>query len=218
MLSTLLHTNSIFYLYSAAALFFIVTLGVKPYRFSYAVKALPVFLLAVAAGAGMPGARGILLAAAFLCSCTGDIILELDRGKLFVHGLAAFLVAHLFFIPVFYNCPQFTISTSVVMVVLLLYGACLASILLPHLQKELKAPVIAYLIIIMAMGLSAAAGGENHYLVVVGAVLFIVSDSIIAVDKFLFNIRYKDFFIMTTYYLGQLLICIGCVNPVLKTV
>jgi uncharacterized membrane protein YhhN len=78
----------------------------------------------------------------------------------------------------------------------------------PHLG-DMLIPVAAYLFIILAMGISAALGTANHFLVIAGALLFILSDSLIAINRFLTPVPLSDFLIMITYYLAQFFITFG---------
>jgi len=80
--------------------------------------------------------------------------------------------------------------------------------LFPHLG-DMLIPVAAYLFIIFAMGISAALGAANHTLVIAGAGLFILSDSLIAINQFLTPVPLSDLLIMITYYLAQLFITFG---------
>ena len=73
-------------------------------------------------------------------------------------------------------------------------------------------PVVVYLLVIVAMGVMAALGGVNHWFVVVGACLFIASDSIIAVNRFVASVPNASFLIMSTYYPAQLLITAGALR------
>ena len=80
--------------------------------------------------------------------------------------------------------------------------------LFPHLGDMLT-PVAAYLFIILVMGISAALGAANHALVIAGALLFILSDSLIAMNRFLTPVPLSGFLIMMTYYLAQFSITFG---------
>ena len=75
-------------------------------------------------------------------------------------------------------------------------------------------PVTIYLLIILTMAFTASRrrGRVNHpsyYLVLCGAVFFIVSDSLIAIDKFYSEIPLADILIMATYAIAQYLIVLG---------
>jgi uncharacterized membrane protein YhhN len=91
---------------------------------------------------------------------------------------------------------------------IIIYGLVLGVVLIPNLGSMLI-PVVAYLLVILTMGISATLGADNHFLIITGACFFILSDSIIAVDKFLTPISFSSFWIMTTYYSAQFCIISG---------
>ena len=65
------------------------------------------------------------------------------------------------------------------------------------------------MLVIVVMGVLAALSCVNHWFVVVGACLFIASDSIIAINRFLVSVPNSSLLIMSTYYPAQLLITAG---------
>ena len=99
-------------------------------------------------------------------------------------------------------------SPFAVFVISLLY------VLLPQIEDKLKLPVTVYAIVIgvmAGMAWSRCMGGEgplNTYklLGAVGSVIFVVSDTIIAVDKFYSSFSSAKTWVMITYYLGQSMI------------
>ncbi len=202
-------TSKIFYLiFFGFAVVFIATLNMRPYPFVFLVKAVPTYSLAVLAFLNIGGLRGKLIGIGLIFSGVGDIVLELDRDSLFTVGLGAFLVAHLFYIAAFTKDIQFKGPRSMVAAAILVYGCLIGFVMIPNLGNMLL-PVVAYLVIIVAMGVLAALSGVNHWLVVVGACLFIASDSIIAVNRFMTSVPNSSFLIMSTYYPAQLLITAG---------
>ena len=207
-------TRSVGSLYSVCigiAVLFIATLHLRPYPLSYVIKALPIVGLAILVFRNVPRHRGTLIGMGLMFSALGDIILELDRTNYFVFGLAAFLVGHLFYIPAFFRNSQPTRARRLVAVALAAYGCGIGYLLIPNLDSML-APVTAYLVIIITMGIAAALGAVNPPLIVVGACFFILSDSIIAVNKFLIPVPLSGYWIMLTYYPAQFLITGGALK------
>jgi uncharacterized membrane protein YhhN len=202
----------IYIVFFCFAFIFIASLNLRPYPGDFIIKAIPVLSLALLAFLKIPGIKGKLLGIGFLFSDLGDILLELDRSAYFVFGLAAFLIAHVFYITVFIRKPVFVKSRLIIVLAIIAYGLVLGSILIPHLGSMMK-PVVAYLIIILAMGISASIGSNNHFLIIIGACLFILSDSIIAVNKFLMPVPFSSLWIMTIYYSAQFFIISGSLKP-----
>lgn len=166
-----------------------------------------------------------ILLTALLFSWVGDIILMfVDKGELyFIFGLVAFLFSHIMYIVVFNKQLKTEIHTNKFVFlagigVVLVYLIAMLSILLPSLG-ELKVPVIAYAIIISTMLLFAFEGSlywrnpANIY-ILLGAIIFVVSDSILAINKFYTSLPLASFWIMATYLIAQFCITSGilCLN------
>ncbi|MDI9256716.1 lysoplasmalogenase [Flavobacterium sedimenticola] len=161
-----------------------------------------------------------LLLTALFFSWLGDcVLLFSDQGDLyFIIGLVLFLIAHFFYIllftkqksqPLLRNKSGFWLGF--VAVSAYLFG--FLALLLPKLGK-LKLPVIIYALTISIMLLSALKGWlrwkkESKYFILIGAALFVLSDSILAVDKFYVTVPLATFWIMTTYLTAQLLLTYG---------
>lgn len=185
-----------------------------------ATKALCLPLLALAvvvALRGLVGTRGVrgsatLLFAALGASWAGDVLLSFPGW--FVAGLAAFLVAHLAFIGLFLRMPRrgrrFTPWTAAYAV----WFAAFLALLLPHLGG-LVAPVIAYGLV---LGTMAALAGARGGLIAWGGALFVVSDSVLALGRFLPGYHgvvpgaVHDLVVMSTYLAAQALIAMGAVR------
>jgi len=61
----------------------------------------------------------------------------------------------------------------------------------------------------MALNRFKAVNSVSFFLVFTGSVLFVISDSLIAIDKFLNSIPHDRFWVMSTYISAQLLIMMG---------
>jgi uncharacterized membrane protein YhhN len=187
---------------------YLVTQPWQPYTGSVIVKGLsvgPLALLAFLAGSPMLGA-------ALALSTLGDVLLDLDPVALFVFGLGSFLVAHLVYISVFIRNRRRTVHLGAPRVLLavgvLLYSVAVSAWLLPSLGN-LIVPVAIYMCAITAMVISAILGRFENPWVAVGAILFLISDSLLAINKFKTPVPYRDFLVWSTYYTGQYGIAIG---------
>lgn len=160
------------------------------------------------------------LLTALLFSWIGDVVLLFaDIAEIyFILGLVAFLISHLVYCTLFNkqvknqnkkNKTLFLIGNLVIAC----YLIGMLTVLLPTLG-ELKIPVIVYATVISFMLLLAFNGfliwkkPGNQY-VFVGAIVFVISDSILAINKFYAPIEKSSFFIMLTYLVAQYLIEIG---------
>jgi alkylglycerol monooxygenase len=157
--------------------------------------------------------RPALLLAALVFSLAGDVLLMLP-GKLFIPGLAAFLVAHLFYIALFRSdarpAPWFPSTTALVCT--LLAAVAMYATVYPGLNDAvMRVAVAAYALAIALM--AAQALGRATLLqtraarrVGMGACLFMASDSLIAIHRFVQPLPMSAFWILATYYAAQLLI------------
>lgn len=154
----------------------------------------------------------LILAAALGCSCLGDIFLDLDPAGFFVHGLLAFLSAHLVYILLFVRNWQRPLRPTAwqlaLMALVLLYSLSLAHWLAPSLG-QLAGPVMVYVCVITVMAVTAILAGFARPWVAGGAILFMISDSLIAAQRFKTPAPFSAYLIWATYYLAQYSIAIG---------
>jgi uncharacterized membrane protein YhhN len=130
-----------------------------------------------------------LLAAGLFLSALGDLFLAEEGDRAFLAGLGSFLVAHLVYVALFGMVGGGFAALAAEpwrLVGAALIGAFAAGMFLrlrPALPNDLIAPVAFYVAAIMAMGLAAVT--LPSITVIVGAVLFIASDAILAAGRFL---------------------------------
>jgi uncharacterized membrane protein YhhN len=196
------------YIFAAFAVLFIVLLPFEPYPGNFVIKAIPAISLAVLAFAAVSGSRGKLLFTALLFCAAADIALELAAGKYFVAGLGLFLIAHIFFIITFSRDFKFQNSRIPIIVLLAVYSIMMAFILTPSL-KEMAIPVYAYITALTLVGVFASLRSVKNDFTLYGAISFIVSDSVLAINKFMMSVAAADYVIMVTYYLSLFLIVYG---------
>lgn len=193
--------------FAIASLLYIGTLHVRPYAGDFAIKAIPAISLAVMAWMYIPGIQGKLLVAGFLLSACGDISLAFKGEKFFLSGLVFFLLAHIVYVVTFSLDKPYTFDRWYAMAALAFLAIGMAVLLYPKLG-DMKIPVLVYVSVILCMGVFASMrSGMNPWLLIGGATLFMLSDSVIALDRFLKPVPGAQYIIMTTYYAGQFLIC-----------
>jgi len=153
--------------------------------------------------------RTILLSALVFSGC-GDLLLAFDE---FIFGVAAFLLAQLSYAWLFRHHWQGFYNRWHLSVLLLIYMLVIMWWLLPNLGN-LQFAVVAYLIAIATMGLFAFQSSLPMRWAVLGAILFIISDSFIAINKFISPIPYESYWIMSSYYMAQFMLVTGFLNSV----
>ena len=151
-----------------------------------------------------------LVAAGLAFSLAGDVLLMLTRDQ-FVAGLVAFLIAHLLYIGAFTLDGVW--ATWWLVLPLAAYGAVLLRVLLPRLPGGLKAPVTVYALVLLAMACTAVGNDRSSVpaapLAMLGGVLFVASDSALAIDRFVRPFRGADAVVLGTYYAAQTLIALS---------
>ncbi|MEO9893756.1 lysoplasmalogenase [Aurantibacter sp.] len=164
-----------------------------------------------------------LVAAALSCGILGDVILIYARVSepLFIFGVLAFLIGHIFYALQFSRSRNKEIGIIAPLFVLLGYVMALLLYLRDSLYN-LAIPVAVYIIVLMIMILFAYVRDDsmtnNSYIyVLAGSLLFMLSNSILAITKFKSDIPYARILVMGIYGLAQLLMVIGIIKENLIT-
>jgi uncharacterized membrane protein YhhN len=173
-----------------------------------------------AAGDGAPGRRTLaaapapsaryrgLIAAGLLCSLAGDVLL-LWPEALFVAGLAAFLVAHLCYFTAFVDeggdRPRLKLLVPLLVVAVAVLAAIWGGL------GSLRVPVVIYVAIIVAMWWAAITrwrtmGSRSAALAAAGATAFVVSDGLLALNRFREPLPAAALLVLGPYYLAQFLL------------
>jgi len=191
--------------FAVCALAYLVTIPYSPYPGSLLVKALPVLILLGVALSSLQGRARIFMAVALLLSACGDIFLELD---MFTPGLGSFLIAQLSYAWYFFSQRN---TSTLPYVRLLVIAAIMLSVSVPVVSNagEIFIPVAVYMSAITAMGIGAALYRAPSNILFAGALLFVASDSMIGINRFVTPLPGSRYAIMLTYYGAQLLILWG---------
>lgn len=163
-----------------------------------------------------------LALSAFLFSWMGDIFMMFtDKGEVFFAlGVLAFLVSQVFYIILFLKTitlsgkKPFLRKQPYWLIAYIAYGMLFAILLYESLDMVLQIAIFFYIAAILGMSaMSLNRFGNGHpvsfTLVFIGSLLFIVSDSIIAIDRFLCEFEHARTIILSTYILAQYLIMKG---------
>lgn len=122
----------------------------------------------------------------------------------FIVGLCFFLTGHIFYIFAF-RSTNVAKTPLYVKIILGVYGAIMmfwiAGSLFEKGDYVLAIAVVAYILVILTMGWMSFRTGSSY--AIIGAVLFIMSDSILAINRFMFDVSYSHELIMLTYYGAQ---------------
>ncbi len=149
--------------------------------------------------------------AGIACSLCGDVFLMLP-GDLFVPGLVAFLCGHACFIAGFLDDSRFA-ARPLPLLACLVYGALNLALLWGSIEVALRAPVIVYVVVLACMGGQAlvraqvARRGDAQVpaarLAALGALTFMLSDSLLAWDRFDGPLPWSSLWVLSSYYLAM---------------
>ncbi|MEP0546805.1 MAG: lysoplasmalogenase [Rhodothermales bacterium] len=170
-----------------------------------------ILVLALATPSPVSSVYQTFVVLGLLFSLAGDVFLMLPSDR-FIAGLASFLVAHLLYIAAFHPAAGSAMSAWALLP-FLLYGAVLLRVLWPHLGR-LGGPVLLYAAALLVMGWQAA---EQHLALhtaetlaaLTGAALFVVSDSLLAFNRFVRPFRMAQPAVLSTYFAAQWLIALS---------
>jgi sterol desaturase/sphingolipid hydroxylase (fatty acid hydroxylase superfamily)/uncharacterized membrane protein YhhN len=178
------------------------------------------FAIAHMRAARAPGRFALLLIAGLAASLVGDVLLLWQH--LFGPGLIGFLLAHLAYIALFAQgvglfprrkALAATLGVGAIMYLFLWQGG---------LPAGLRIPVGAYVVVIACMTAQAigraavvghATGGVAARRVAVGACLFMLSDALLATNRFVMPLPVASLWVLATYYAAQLLIATNVRRP-----
>jgi uncharacterized membrane protein YhhN len=177
----------------------------------YVFKPLTTVLILVIAllfGADAPPTYRIAILVGLIFSLAGDVFLMLPSDQ-FIPGLVSFLIAQICYIIAFTSSRGFSFGWASLIPVVV-FGAIVYVLLAPYLGK-MRLPVIAYMIVILMMAWQAwerwsALGERGALLAFFGAVLFVLSDTVLAVSRFRGEFAASRALSLSTYFVAQWLI------------
>ncbi len=203
----------------SCSLLYLLTLDLQPYRGSVVIKALSIAPLSLLAFRVLKTVDGLIVSIALVFSCIGDVMLGLHRDDFFIFGLLAFLVTHLFYIWLFLRhlpmSNRLSKGKKMMIAAIIVYAAAMVVWLWSGLGA-MRVPALVYLSAITLMCIIATIADFSRPAVMIGALLFLISDSLIALTKFKTAIPFSNYAIWLTYYLGQYLITLGFLREKLR--
>jgi uncharacterized membrane protein YhhN len=213
---------------TALLLFFIVSLGellsgvIHSRELHIICKPLILITLGVYYWLNASQHRSTLVLGAIIFSFGGDTLLMFDTSDtiFFTLGLVSFLISHIFYILAYrqHRDEQLTDGLQGIQRIrlafpIILAGTGLVIVLYPVLGA-LRFPVMAYALVLVLMVLNALfrfgrTNSKSFWMVFGGALLFMVSDSLLAINKFLQPLPQSGLLVMITYITAQYLLIEG---------
>ena len=169
-----------------------------------------IILMAVRVRFSHPSRYAGFILAGLIFSLAGDVFLMLPSDQ-FIAGLVSFLITHLFYIAAFTRDKRIRVSMSILP--FMIYGVIMYAVLYPHLGT-MRLPVAAYVVVILIMGWQACdrwtfSRDTFTLLAFLGAVVFIFSDSVLALNKFREHFETARALNLSTYFTAQWMIAIS---------
>lgn len=182
------------------------------------IKAIPILCWCIAVWLTLPQDELFIyyLLVGLLFSALGDLFL-LNHSKHFIKGLASFLIAHIVyiigFLSIHSNKEIYTDRSSLICLTFLTLAALLYMwYIRPHIMQQHQSisfllSVYAYILIISSMVYIAWLTSQDW--LIIGALLFYLSDFTLSWNKFVREFKSADLIIMSTYYGAQVSFVIG---------
>jgi uncharacterized membrane protein YhhN len=164
--------------------------------------------LAVALSAGAASSSyGRIVLVALALSWLGDLLLTFESRRAFLGGLVVFLLGHVAYSVGFVTLRADPISLVVAALAVAIIGGLVWRWLSPHMG-DMKNPVIAYIVVISVMVISAfgTVDGATNWLIPIGATLFFVSDLFVARNRFVAPGALNRIWGLPLYYAAQVLL------------
>ncbi|MDP1977755.1 lysoplasmalogenase [Undibacterium sp.] len=151
--------------------------------------------------------------AGIICSLIGDVFLMLPSSVFrqgFLCGLLSFLLAHICFLRALLTDSRFA-GKPLAFVGIAALGIINLAILWPGLPSALQIPVVAYVCLLLCMTAQAISRGLQLHsmsgrLALIGGLCFMLSDTLLAYNRFYAPIAHSPLLILSSYYLALWLI------------
>jgi uncharacterized membrane protein YhhN len=181
----------------------------KPYPGSVLLKPAPMLLAAATFLWLCRGPSAWLMALGFIASAAGDAFLDVSRVANLRPALFSFLVAQLVYLAAFLRHGRVALRRRLAWAApVTLYAIGLCLVLWPTLGS-LQVPVVIYFAAIIAMYLAAIRVEARPARLAIGTGLFVLADSLIAINRFLLPFESSTLVIVAIYTTAQWLIFTG---------
>jgi uncharacterized membrane protein YhhN len=156
------------------------------------------------------GIYGILVVSGLLFSLSGDVFLMLPADR-FLQGLSSLFVAHVLYTAAFISESGDGESNPLIWSVLIVLALLFFRLLFKGVKEKggiaMIAAVSLYITVITLMTGTSFLSGQ--VLIIAAALFFYLSDAVLAWDRFRSSLKYRDYMVMSAYFLAQLLFAVS---------
>lgn len=190
------------------ALVYLVILPWAPFPGQFLVKAAPILLLLLpVAKSALSRRYKTMLTLAVIFSAAGDIFLALPLRDSLILGLGSFLTAHLFYVAVnarwmSWQPRRLFIAVPAVAAALIFLSSIMGAVA----ERGLLIPVVIYAAVLVAMTVVCCFAKESKRALMVGGLLFLLSDCILAYGIFVSASVMGSLAVMIAYYASEFLL------------
>lgn len=180
-------------------------------RAIFKVTASSAFVLVAVQVDATASSYGRMILAALALGWIGDVLLLSRRSRLFLFGIASFLVSHIAFATAFAHRPLGDSALIVGFAVMGCVGLCVLLWLWGHLSGFFRVAVTLYVVAIVAMGAFAiaASAASGSWIIAAAALAFAASDIAVARDRFVAPGFVNRAWGLPLYYSAQLIFALS---------
>ncbi|WP_258870830.1 MULTISPECIES: lysoplasmalogenase [unclassified Wenzhouxiangella] len=191
------------------------TLWLPPLPGSWILKFTPMLIAAAALAILLKPAAAVPMAIGFVAAAGGDIFLAFDRNHYFTSGLACFLVTQIAYSMAFVRHRRTFMQRWPWWLPVIAFGLTVLALMWPSLGND-RIPVAVYVAALVFMAVSATTVEKRPGRLFAGAALFVVSDALIGITRFVADFSYSVQIIIAIYALAQYLIFTGAIEAMPK--
>lgn len=208
----LLGLNGILWLFFGFSALYVFFIPVINFPLKTLLKIIPMLILvSLVVKSDVSKSTRKLLLMGLLFSLMGDIVLTLPLANTLVLGIVFFLLAHIAYMTLFVKGVKHVDKSIVLFIPILLLALYFYKFILPFVGN-LTIPISIYVFILTSMVFTAFLNFNQAKFIVLGAVLFMSSDLILALNEFVYPSMQMRISIMITYYLAQFFIVLGVLS------
>lgn len=205
-----------FWAFLFTSLLFLGCMSFISYPINTLIKPIPIVcLISAVYQTGLIRWAKILILSALFLSLLGDVVLTIPMQLGLELGIAYFFLAHCCFIVLFLKHYQFQRTNLWAFMPVLLFAIAYCYVLCPRLGP-LLVPVLMYFVVILTMVYTAFQVKKERLSIIIGALFFMISDTVLSANLFLYQHLNLSLMVMFTYYCAQLFITNGLAGLYLK--